>query len=414
MNDITITRGFDIAAKGAPRQEIVPAPAGALALLGEDLPGLRPVFHVEEGEPVRAGQSLFSDRRRPGITYTAPAAGTVRSITRGRRRSLDVLLIDAQGEEAVRFDPPKAPDRASVIALLCESGLWPSLRARPFGRIPDPESSPQAIFVTAIDTAPLSPDPAVVIRPHADWFRRGAEALRHLTDGKVYLCARPGADLPTPAGVETAGFKGPHPAGLAGTHIHHLHPVGNGGSVWQIGYQDVIAIGCLFETGQLWTERVVAFAGPLAADPVLLRTRPGADLRELAKGRLREGGARLLSGSPLDGRPARYLGRYHRQVTAMAPRHPYERPKGPLSRLGRFLRTGPPALVPNGAHERAAPARVLPVPFLRAIAIGDLEAARRLGALELVEEDMALLSHLDGHDYGALLRQTLDELEAAQ
>ncbi len=33
-------------------------------------------------------------------------------------------------------------------------------------------------------------------------------------------------------------------------------------SVWHIGYQDVIAIGHLFLTGRILTERIVALCGP--------------------------------------------------------------------------------------------------------------------------------------------------------
>jgi hypothetical protein len=52
-----------------------------------------------------------------------------------------------------------------------------------------------------------------------------------------------------------ATFSGPHPAGLAGTHIHFLDPVSEHKVVWHIGYQDVIAIGKLFTSGRLHTER---------------------------------------------------------------------------------------------------------------------------------------------------------------
>ena len=55
------------------------------------------------------------------------------------------------------------------------------------------------------------------------------------------------------------------------------------------------------------------------------------------------------------------------------------------------------------------------MPLIRALAVGDVEAAARLGALELIEEDIALLSTLctSGADYGALLRQALDILAEA-
>ena len=77
-----------------------------------------------------------------------------------------------------------------------------------------------------------------------------------------------------------------------------------------------------------------------------------------------------------------------------------------------MLSAGIPALIPNGVHERVAPPGIMPIPLLRALATGDVELARQLGALGLLEEDLALLSHVDGAgtDYGAMLRSVLTEL----
>jgi Na+-transporting NADH:ubiquinone oxidoreductase subunit A len=68
--------------------------------------------------------------------------------------------------------------------------------------------------------------------------------------------------------------------------------------------------------------------------------------------------------------------------------------------------------MPTGDLERVAPPGILPVPLLRALLVGDVERARALGALELVEEDLALLSYVcpSKSDYGSLLRDVLDQL----
>src|SRR5690606_24195535 len=94
---------------------------------------------------------------------------------------------------------------------------------------------------------------------------------------KLFLCKAEGAALPGEnlAKVHTEAFDGPHPAGLAGTHIHFLDPVSASKSVWSIGYQDVIAIGKLFTTGRLWMERVISLAGPVVENPRLVRARVG-------------------------------------------------------------------------------------------------------------------------------------------
>jgi Na+-transporting NADH:ubiquinone oxidoreductase subunit A len=53
---------------------------------------------------------------------------------------------------------------------------------------------------------------------------------------------------------------------------------------------------------------------------------------------------------------------------------------------------------------------------MRALQIGDAERARELGALELLEDDLAPLSRacVSRSDYGILLRRVLDQLEAGR
>lgn len=417
MSDLQVRvgGGIDLRLKGKPAELIDDGVAvRSVAVLGEDYAGLRPIIDVAVGQAVHAGERLFTDRRRPGLIYTAPVAGTIRAISRGRRRSLDSIIIDLEGEEASEFEQPRQPDRATMQSLLMESGCWQSFRTRPFGRVADPEIVPDAIFVTAIDTLPLAGEPAPVIRLYETWFRLGAAALSHLTDGVVYICQAADVSLPDVKGTTTARFSGRHPAGLPGTHIHHIHPVDRGRMVWHIGYQDVIGIGCLLDTGRIWTQRVVALTGPGMCNPRMVLAPPGANLRDLFGNSLTSPATQLLSGSPLGGEVEHFLRRYHVQATAM-PHKPAFRGHILSRYLPSFAERLPAPLIPNAVHERAVPCKILPAPFLRAISTGDVETAAKLGALELVEEDLALLSYVDGAgtDYGVLLRATLDDLEDA-
>ena len=68
--------------------------------------------------------------------------------------------------------------------------------------------------------------------------------------------------------------------------------------------------------------------------------------------------------------------------------------------------------IPTGDFERVAPPGILPVPLLRALLVGDIDRARDLGALELIEEDLMLLSYVcpSKTDYGLLLRRVLEQL----
>src|SRR5690606_13058663 len=118
-----------------------------LGITGSDLQQLRPALMVKANQKVAAGDILFRDRKRSWITAIAPAAGRVSKLELGARRSLSELEILPEGD-AVRQFTTDVADRAQLIDLMIASGLWTALRTRPFGRIPDPSTQPEALFVT--------------------------------------------------------------------------------------------------------------------------------------------------------------------------------------------------------------------------------------------------------------------------
>lgn len=442
-----IRRGLQLPIAGEPDQTIEQGPrARRVALLGDDYVGLKPSLQVSVGDRVRRGQTLFSDRQRPDVRFVAPASGEVVEINRGERRAFQSLVIACSGDEQESFErfASEALDGLrgeTVREHLLRSGFWTALRSRPYGKVADPQGAPAALFVTAIDTQPLAPRPDVVLRDQAREFEWGLRVLRHLTDGRVYLCRAPDAALP--GGdlefVTVAEFAGPHPAGLAGTHIHFLCPVSEKRSVWHVGYQDVAAIGRLFVTGQWSAERVIALGGPSVTRPRLLRTQLGAAVGELTEGELREGPTRVISGSVLSGRtaaaPLDFLGRYHVQVSALPEGggreflgwqqpglHKFSVKRVFASafrrRAGGFefttsLGGSRRAMIPIGAYEQVMPLDLLPTFLLRALITGDTEQARLLGCLELDEEDLALCTFVcpGKYEYGPLLRKMLTEIE---
>jgi Na+-transporting NADH:ubiquinone oxidoreductase subunit A len=443
---IKLRRGLDLPVAGPPRQEICAAPpVSQVGIVGRDYPGLRFSPLVEEGAHVALGEPVLRDRADPRITCTAPAAGVVVAINRGERRSLRSVVIRIDGDEQHEFDAYRSGDldtldRELVTRQLCESGLWPSLRMRPYNKVAAPGKVPFAITVTAIDTNPLATDPMAVIAGRQQDFADGLRVISRLTDGVVYVCTAPGVDVPAPKLPHfiLAQFEGPHPAGLPGTHIHMLCPAGAHRTVWHIGYQDVIAIGSLFTTGRLTVERVVALGGPMVKDPRLVSTRPGASLADLLRGELQAGDSRVVSGSLLGGSAVTdwgaYLGRYDNQVTVlregrereflgwMAPGgDKYSITNAYLSALRRKLpfrftttqNGSPRAMIPIGSYERVMPLDILPTQLLRALLVGDIEEAMALGCLELAEEDLALCTVVcpSKYNYGPFLRTMLDQIE---
>jgi Na+-transporting NADH:ubiquinone oxidoreductase subunit A len=441
---IKIRRGLDLPISGSPTQQIEDGPSvRSVALIGFDYHGMKPTMLVQVGDKVKKGQLLFTDKKTEGVKYTAPAAGTISAINRGARRVFQSIVIDLEGSEEETFNSFSADELSSiardkVVENLVESGLWTAIRTRPFSKVPAIDSAPVNIFVSAMDTNPLAADPKLVIGEKADAFKNGLLALKALTEGSVFVSHTNDTSLDLPAGVESKIFGGIHPAGNVGTQIHFIAPVSADKVAWTVGYQDVIAIGELFLTGKLNSERVISLAGPQVEKPRLLRTMIGANLDELVAGQLKSGECRVISGSVFGGRTSAgagaYLGRYANQVSVLLEGR--ERPflhyvgagsdrfsKLPIyiSKLfgsKKFAFTtstngSERAMVPIGVYERVVPFDVLPTQLLRALIVGDTDTAQKLGCLEFDEEDLALCTFVcpGKYEYGPILRDSLTTIE---
>jgi Na+-transporting NADH:ubiquinone oxidoreductase subunit A len=147
----------------------------------------------------------------------------------------------------------------------------------------------------------------------------------------------------------------------------------------------------------------------------------------------------VISGSVLGGRAAGgevfgYLGRYHNQV-AVVPEGRQRKFLGWMSpgfdlystvntflsglipgkrfRFNTSTHGSDRAMVPIGMYERVMPLDILPTFLLRALLIGDVEQAEKLGCLELDEEDVALCTFVcpGKAEYGPLLRRVLTMIE---
>ena len=442
----TIKKGLDVPITGRPEQKITDGNSvKSVAILGGDYVGLKPKMAVVEGDKVKLGQILFSDKKNPGVNFTAPGAGVIKSINRGDKRALLSVVIELQGEQQesfTQYGPAElaglSPEQVKENLLL--SGLWTSFVTRPYGKVPEVGATPSSIFVTAIDTRPLAADPAVIIQDRAEDFANGLTVISKLSAGKTYLCKASGANVATSPAVKVAEFSGPHPAGLPSTHIHFIDPVNIKKFVWHIDYQAVIAIGALFTTGKLSIERVVSLAGPTVKNPRLVRTRVGANLEDLTAGELQDVESRVISGSVLYGHqasgPAAFLSAYSLQVSALKEGRDRElfgwilpgankysalnvyvsskdRKAGREFPLTTDKNGSNRAIVPVGVYEAVMPLDILATPLLKAIVVGDTDTAQALGCLELDEEDVSLFTFVDPgkHDFAPVLRANLNKIE---
>lgn len=444
---IKIRRGLNIPLAGAPEQRVAQdfAPRH-VALVGADYIGMKPTMIVSEGDTVSKGQALFTDKKCEGVVYTAPASGRVSAINRGARRVFQSLVIevddavDARVWDAVSVDAARSLTSGDIKARLLESGEWTAIRVRPFNKVADPVTLPAGLFITAMDTRPHAVNPEIVIAEQPEAFELGQWLLATMSQCPTYVCMAPGADIPVSShsNIQASQFEGPHPAGLAGTHVHFLQGASLSKLAWTIDYQDVIAIGRLFMDGQTYRERLISVSGPAIDTPQVVRTCRGVDIEELVAGSQAAGENRLISGSVLGGRRVNahsaYLGRFHNQVTVLAEGRDrvfmgWLTPGAEKhSAMGIYLSSllgrkpiamttttngSERAMVPVGAYERVMPLDILPTQLLRALLVGDTETAQSLGCLELDEEDLALCTYVcpGKYEYGPVLSDNLARIE---
>ena len=446
---IRIKKGLDIPIYGSPAEEIVDSKKSrSVAVLGDDYVGMKPTMLVEEGDQVKLGQPLIEDKKNPGVFITSPAGGKVEAINRGNRRVLQSIVIEVDSqEEFIQFNTFSEQDllnatKDSIREQLISSGMWTAFRTRPYSKIPNIESSPSNVFISALDTQPLSPNPEYIINLQKEDFNFGISVLKQLVNCPIHLSMSENStlDIKDDDQLKTHVFTGPHPSGLVGTQMHFISPASLSNINWTIGYQDIIAIGKLFKTGSLPVERIISLAGPQVNEPTYVKTRLGACTDELTAGELTQRENRIISGSVISGREAigayAYLGRYHNQISVVAEPNSKDREfmnwltPGPrkFSKIPLFLSALFPnkffkfkalmngsdrPIVPIGVYEEVLPLNVLPAMLLRNIVLLDTEKIQALGGLELDEEDLSLCSYVcpGKYDFGSLLRAGLTKIE---
>ena len=445
---IKVKKGLNVPIVGSPTEDLDTLKnVRSVAIIGSDYHGMRPTMLVEEGDTVKLGQALFEDKKNPGVIFTSPGAGKIESINRGPRRALQSVVIELGEEASVKFDKYeenqlKTIPSAEIRKNLISSGLWTAFRTRPFSKIPAINSNPSNIFITAIDTNPLGPNVNKIIEMNESLFNSGLNVIKALTEQPIHLCVDSdfSLDLEKDSQLIDHTFSGPHPAGLAGTHMHFISPATLKNVNWTINYQDVIAFGELFLTGELPIDKIVSLAGPQVTNPRLIKTRIGACTDELCAGELTQRDNRVISGSIINGReavgPFAYLGRYHNQISVVSETNKSDRQfmnwlnPGPrrFSKIPLFISSlfsdkefkfktlmngSDRAIVPIGIYEEVVPLNILPTILLRYIAVGETEKIQSLGGLELDEEDLALCSFVcpSKYDFGSLLRSNLTQIE---
>lgn len=422
---IKIRRGVDVKLKGLAEQVIsIHDRPGIFAIKPTDFHNLIPKMEVKEGDQVKVGSVIFSDKHREAIKFTSPVSGEIAEVVRGaKRRILEVRILPDSQSQHVDFGAadPTTLSREAIIEKLLVSGLWPMVRQRPFATIANPQDTPRDIFISAINSAPLSADYNFLCKEQMDVLQIGINAVGKLTKGKVHFNIHADAARSSSftglSGVELNRFSGPHPVGNVGVQIHHINPINKGEVVWYFSPLELITIGRLFKEGRYQPERIIALAGSEVKEPKYFRTQIGACVDTLVKGRLTEGDNRVISGNVFTGSnigESGFLGFYDSEITVIPEgREPQffitEGWLSPGFKKFSISRTFPAWLTPSkryrlntnmngeerafvmtGELDRVFPFDIYPLQLIKSIMVGDVEKMEQLGIYEVDAEDFAL------------------------
>tara|TARA_B100001146_G_scaffold96416_1_gene85229 strand:+ start:260 stop:1591 length:1332 start_codon:yes stop_codon:yes gene_type:complete len=441
MNHIFIIKGHDIRIAGIPSKDVVSIPGSdTVAISPKTFRGVKPKRMVSEGDRVQIGSPLFFDKTKPEVKWASPANGIVQTIQFGARHVIEKIEIKIEGTDSISgqsfsFDQLASSDRPTILNRILEANLFPLIRQRPFNKVANPKDSPRDIFISAVNTAPLSVDLRTVIESEKEAFQAGITALSKLTDGRVFVTSRNVIELQN---AEVQTISGPHPAGNVGIQIHYTKPIKPHDIIWTVDAQHVITLGKLFLTGSYQPNVIVSVGGSGATNPQTVSAKVGTNIGSLIANLDISEPARLVSGDVLTGKTVEkdnFLGFYDSSVSIIL--DSVDRPFMGMLALGNnkskysithtFLTFGEKlfnfntaqngelrAMVPINAWEKVLPMDVYPNALYRAILAQDIEEMEQLGMWECDDEDFALCSFAcpSKIDVGEVIRQGLNLLEA--
>ena len=445
---IKLSRGLDINLAGKAQKYKSTVKAGTVfALAPECFEGVKPKAVVREGDRVKAGDALFINKDFPEVKFASPVSGTVSLVERGDRRKLLSIRVEADARQEFAdfgIKDVNGLDGGQVKAALLEAGLFGYINQLPYAVSTNPQTSPKAIFVSALRDMPLAGDFEYELKGQEKDFQTGLTALSKVA--KTYLGIGKGQDI-SAKDVEVVTFAGKCPAGNVGVQVNHIDPVNKGETVWIVEPTAVIFFGRLFNTGKVNLTRTVAFAGPEVKNPCYADMLVGQEIESLVEGAYdTDHNVRIIMGNPLTGTPiapkeeglashTRFLGAHTSEITIIPEGNDTDELAGwIMPRLSQFsvsrsyfswlfgkkkeysldarIKGGERHMIMSGEYDSVLPMDIYSEYLIKAIIAGDIDKQEQLGIYEVSPEDFALAEFVDSSklELQRIVREGLDIL----
>ncbi|MBR1688157.1 MAG: Na(+)-translocating NADH-quinone reductase subunit A [Prevotella sp.] len=422
-NVIKLRKGLDINLAGkAEEKKIQLKSNGKFAIVPDDFVGVTPKVVVKEGDKVRAGDALFVNKMCPDVKFASPVSGTVVEVVRGERRKVLSIRVNADAQqEQVDFGKKNVDvlDGKAVVEALLEAGLFGYIDQLPYAVSTTPDTTPKAIFVSALRDKPLAADFEFEVKGQEHDFQTGLTALSKIA--KTYLGVGVHSSFENYRNVEVNVFDGPCPAGNVGVQVNHVSPVNKGEVVWTVEPTVVLFIGRLFNTGKLNLTRTVALAGSEVNAPAYVDMLVGEELSTLVSNSYdATHRVRIINGNVLTGKPTTkdgYLGAHTSEITIIPEGDDVDEFAGwIMPRFNQFsvnrsyfswlfgkkryaldarVKGGERHMIMSGEYDSVLPMDIYGEYLIKAIIAGDIDKMEQLGIYEVAPEDFALAEFVD-------------------
>ena len=442
-NVIKLGKGLNIHLKGAAAEtKRVVGACTEYVVRPDTFEGVVPKLVIHEGDRVEVGDALFVDKNRPEVRFASPVSGTVKAVERGERRK--ILGIKLQADEVQAFHDFGKRDVTSLSAdevknALLEAGLFGYVYQLPYSVSADPQTTPKAIFVSALRDMPLAGNFEYELQGNERDFQTELTALSKMAITYLGIGKKQTADaLVNAKDVEVTVFDGPSPAGNVGVQVNHISPVNKGEVVWTVDPTFVIFFGRLFNTGKVNLLRTIALGGSTMASPMYVDALVGTPFSVVLKDALvRQEDVRLINGNPLTGIKSSLedcVGVKTSEITAI--------PEGAdanemfgwiMPRTNQFstsrsyfswlmgkkeydldarVKGGERHIIMSGEYDSVLPMDIYGEFLIKAIIAGDIDKMEQLGIYEVSPEDFALAEFVDSSklELQRIVRQGLNML----
>ena len=427
LRHLKLTKGHDFKLSNHPVEEILDiSDSKKIVIHPLDFPQIKPKLLIKSGDYVKVGTPLFIDKLSPNINFVSPVSGKINDIIYGDRRSIQSIRIENDDEyssiDSINEDIMDL-DRDLLINCLMKSGLWTSLRQRPFSIIANPDSNPKSLFISLYDTRPYGCSPELLITANKNLFNKGLQLITKITDCPIYINVNSDFNLDLIDNIELYNIhivSGPHPAGNVGVQIHHIDPILNRDDIrWYIDTNSLIDFGYFVENKSYFPYKIISVCGQDIVNPNYRKIVKNQMLNSiLITDTINLDTQRIISGDMLSGLEKDIkdgIGAYDNMITILSTDNKRQflgwinpglnkyslsnaflsKLSGKLtlqanSRLNGDLRS----IISFGRWEKVLPMDIMPEELVKSILIEDLEEMENLGIYECSEEDFALCSYV--------------------